>query len=153
MRVVASLIICALGAAAASAMPPADDMLGNFTALKDSPSIAGRPDAAQAQTPPAADQSEGKPELVAIMDRIEATRRMPANASPVATYARYYAWADAAKTKVTAIYVSLGGAAPGRRWVDFDELPLIDDGGCGVVELIYDVKTGVIEDVYCNGIA
>src|SRR5690606_21531284 len=98
MRVVAGLILCALGAAAASAMPPADDLLGNTTALRDSPSIAGRPDAdTGVATLPAADQSVGRPELIAIMDKVEATQRMPAGSAPIAAYERYYAWADAQK--------------------------------------------------------
>ena len=152
MRVFASLILCALGAAAASAMPPSDDPLDNSTALKASPSIAARPDADQDQALPAGpDLSEGQPELAAIMDKIEATRRMPAAAAPVAAYVRFYAWADIQKTKVTAVFVK--SETPGRRWVDFDDLPMVMDGGCRVVELVYDVKIGFIEDIYCHGAA
>lgn len=152
MRVFAGFLVCALGAAAASAMPPSSsEAFGNTTALRDSPSIAGRPDAeAQSAVMAATDLSAGQPELAALMDKIEATRRMPAGSSPVASYARYYAWADPQKTKVTAIFTKFD--PPGRRWVMFDELPTIADGGCSVIELIYDVKTGVIDDIYCNGI-
>ena len=148
MRVFASLVICALGAAAASAMPPSADPFGNTMALKDSPSIAGRPDATAASAN-AADQSAGQPELIAIMDKIEATRRMPTGAAPVTGYFRQYAWADIQKTKVTAIYQRSN--TPGRRWIDFDDLPMIDDGGCAVVELVYDVKTGGLDEIYCHG--
>ena len=148
MRVFASLVICALGAAAASAMPPSADPFGNTMALKDSPSIAGRPDAT-APSANAADQSAGQPELIAIMDKIEATRRMPTGAAPVTGYFRQYAWADIQKTKVTAIYQRSN--TPGRRWIDFDDLPMIDDGGCAVVELVYDVKTGGLDEIYCHG--
>ena len=148
MRVFASLIVCTLGAAAASAMPPSSDPLGNTMALKDSPSIAGRPDATAASAN-AADQSANQPELVAIMDKIEAAARLPAGAAPVAGYFRQYAWADIQKTKVTAIYQRSN--TPGRRWIDFDDLPMIDDGGCAVVELVYDVKTGGLDEIYCHG--
>lgn len=149
MRVFAGLILCALGAAAASAMPPADDLLGNTIALKDSPSIAGRPDADQAAPGEGPDLSEGHPELVAIMDRIEKAQRMPAGSAPVASYTRYYAWADAQKTKVTAIFVK--APAPARRWVGFDDLPAAMGSACSVIELIFDVKTGMIDSYCVNG--
>lgn len=149
MRVFAGLFLFAAGAVAASAMPPAEDALGNSMALKDSPSIAGRPDAEARAAPSGVDLSEGRPELIAIMDRIETTQRMPRGSAPIAAYARFYAWADVQKTKVTAVY--LRAETPGRRWVDFDDLPMSLDGGCRVVELVYDVKTGVIDDIYCHG--
>ncbi len=149
MRVFASLILCALGAAAASAMPPADDVLGNTTALRDSPSIAGRPDAEQEAETGGPDLSEGHPEMIAIMDRIEKTQRMPAGSAPIASYTRYYAWADVQKTKVTAIFVKSG--TPGRRWTGFDELPAAMGSSCSVVELIFDVKSGMIDSYCVNG--
>ena len=151
MRVFAGLIVCALGAAAASAMPPSSDPLGNTTALKDSPSIAERPDIADpGERRPRTDQSPGQPELIAIMDKIEGAGRLPAGAAPLTAYARYYAWADIQKTKVTAVYVKFD--PPGRSWVDFDDLPMIADGACGVIELVYDVKRGGIDEIYCHGI-
>lgn len=149
MRVFASLFLFAVGAAAASAMPPSDDILGNSVALKDSPSIAGRPDAEQSATAEAADLSEGKPELIAIMDRVEKTQRMPTGSAPVASYARFYAWADAERTKVTAIFVK--SPTPGRRWVGFDDLPATMGSGCSVIELIFDVKSGMIDSYCVNG--
>ncbi|MEZ0244435.1 MAG: hypothetical protein ACAH11_13745 [Sphingomonas sp.] len=149
MRLIAGLIICALGAAAASAMPPSADPLGNTMALKDSPSIADRPDAQASATGNVADQSAGQPELIAIMDKIETAGRLPAGASPLTGYFRQYAWADIAKTKVTAIYQR--SSTPGRRWVDFDDLPMLDDGGCAVIELVYDVKRGGLDEIYCHG--
>lgn len=39
-----------------------------------------------------------------------------------------------------------------RGWVSgTDRLPLVMDGGCGVVILIYDPKKGVVKDIHCNG--
>ncbi|MEI9850999.1 MAG: hypothetical protein WDN24_09280 [Sphingomonas sp.] len=85
------------------------------------------------------------------MDRIEAAVKMPAGAQPIAGYARYYAWADKARTKVTAVY--LHGGHPGRKWIGFDDLPLVLDGGCGVVSLVFDAASGTIDEIYCNGAA
>ena len=42
---------------------------------------------------------------------------------------------------------------PERRWVEETELPMIDDGGCGVVSVIYDLAAQRIQNVYCNGLA
>jgi hypothetical protein len=150
MRVLAGLFICVLGAAAASAMPPVEDPLGNTMALKDSPSIAGRPDAEVNAPGTVADQSQNQPDLVALMDKIETAGRLPAGAGPIGSYFRQYAWADIQKTKVTAVYQRSG--TPGRRWVDFDDLPLVDDGGCAVIELVYDVKRGGLDEIYCHGV-
>ena len=149
MRVFASLIVCALGAAAASAMPLSSDSFNNTMALKDSPSIAGRPDSEPPATGEVIDQSLGAPELVTIMDRIETSGRLPAGAGPVTGYFREYAWADVQKTKVTAIYRR--SDRPGRRWIDFDDLPMVMDGGCAVIELVYDVKRGGLDEIYCHG--
>jgi len=151
MRVFAGLIVCALGAAAASAMPPSSDSFNNTMALKDSPSIAGRPDGEPRPTGEVADQSLGAPELVAIMDRIEASGRLPTGAAPVTGYFREYAWADIQKTKVTAVYRR--SDTPGRRWIDFDDLPMVMDDGCAVVELVYDVKRQAVDEIYCHAAA
>ncbi len=86
--------------------------------------------------------------MLEIMDRIE-THRMPAGAAPIAGYFRQYAWADIQKTKVTAVWQR--STTPGRRWVDFDDLPMVDDAGCAVVELVYDVKTQAVDEIYCHG--
>jgi hypothetical protein len=34
-----------------------------------------------------------------------------------------------------------------------DKLPLLFDGGCGVVTVVFDVKRDKIERVDCNGLA
>lgn len=40
-----------------------------------------------------------------------------------------------------------------RRWVNNQrDLPLINDGGCGVIEVLFDLKTRKVQEVTCNGI-
>ena len=157
MRAFAGLIALALGAAAASAMPAGPDMLGNESMpLSSSPSIATRPGGVEARAadqpagPAADDQSLSDPALVAVMDRIERAVTLPNGARPLASYARNYAWADIARTKVTAIY--LGWGTPGRKWIGFDDLPMVFDGGCGVIELVFDVKRGTFDEIDCHGV-
>jgi len=85
-----------------------------------------------------------------IMDRIEARIVMPAGASPLTLYGRYYAWEprDDGVRKVLGTYVR--GERPERHWVRQNELPLVLDGGCGIVTLTYDPDADRIERVECN---
>ena len=88
----------------------------------------------------------------AIMNRIETIVVMPPDAAPLAVYGRYYAWEarDDGVQKVLATYVRR--EAPGRHWVDQNELPLVMDGGCDIVTLTYDVATDRVDRVECNGL-
>ncbi len=89
------------------------------------------------------------------MERIERDVRLPAGADALYSYSRFYAWQEREDgvRKVVAVYQNLTPAPRGGRWVTEDELPLISDGGCGVISLSYDVATQRIEHVSCNGLA
>jgi hypothetical protein len=107
----------------------------------------------QAASPPAPSASNAA-EQEAIMDRIERDIRLPDGAGPLAAYARSYAWQQRGDgvRKVVAVYENLTGAPAGRRrWVAETDLPLVLDGGCGLISLSYDVATQRIEHVTCNG--
>jgi hypothetical protein len=114
-----------------------------------------------AQAPAQNNQSAPQPaaganaEQEAIMDRIEREVRLPEGAGQLATYARYYAWQqrEDGVRKVIAFYLHLSGHEPGRYWVAENALPLILDGGCGMITLSYDVAAQRIEHVSCNGVA
>jgi hypothetical protein len=116
--------------------------------------LASAPVSARAERSTA---SAGEPtaEQVAIMDRIEREVQLPQGAGPLGTYRRQYAWHEEANGKrmtVVAIYVRPGGT-PGREWLENEaDLPMIDDGGCGIVTLIYIVGTQRIQTVACNGV-
>lgn len=88
-------------------------------------------------------------------DEIQALEReisMPAGARPVSTYDRYYAAVSQDGRRVIhGIYFGNGGKttieASGR-------LPLsMLDGGCGVVNVYYDVESHKFIRVFCNGVA
>jgi hypothetical protein len=85
-----------------------------------------------------------------IMNRIEALVVLPRRASPLREYRRTYAW-ESGKAKVRGIFSRIDPA--GRAWVGLDKLPLLFDGGCGVVTVVFDVKRDKIERVDCNGLA
>jgi hypothetical protein len=104
---------------------------------------------------PAAPAAGSNAETEANLDRFVLGVRLPGGAGALATYARSYAWQqrEDGVRKVIAVYETLTGASPGRRWVAETELPAIMDGGCGLVSLSYDVATQRIEHVSCNGVA
>lgn len=89
----------------------------------------------------------------ALMDRIEREVRLPQGATELATYSRHYAWHEESGVRsVVAIYDRLSSTGPGgRHWVTERELPLIMDGGCGVISLSYDLATQRITRIACNG--
>jgi hypothetical protein len=112
---------------------------------------AGRNQAAPPPPAPSAGNAAGQE---AIMDRIERDVRLPQGASPLAAYSRSYAWQQRGDgvRKVVAVYENLTGAPTGRRrWVAETDLPLVLDGGCGLISLSYDVASQRIEHVTCNG--
>ncbi len=110
----------------------------------------GAPQAAPQPATPPTTEAQAREEL---MDQIERQVRLPEGAAPLASYARYYAWQDRDDgfRKVVAVYQNLTGEPPGRNWVAENELPVILDGGCGVISLSYNLAAQRIEHVTCNG--
>lgn len=102
---------------------------------------------------PAAEPTGAYAEQQAIMDRIERQIRLPEGADPLASYERSYAWQqrEDGTRRVIGVYLILDGESRGRRWVAENALPMIVDGGCGMIRLSYDVATQRIERVTCNG--
>jgi hypothetical protein len=94
-----------------------------------------------------------------LMDKIEQQVRLPTGSRPLGEYARYYAFDK--RGRVSAIfttflepdYESLNLPAGQRRWVSAEgKLPGISDGGCGVVEVLFDPTTDEVR-AECNGLA
>jgi len=83
------------------------------------------------------------------MERIETAITMPAGASPISAYTRYYSWADASRRKVRVVY-GLGGKRT-RTWLPPEKMIMIMDGGCGVVTFAFDMLTQKPDKVACNG--
>jgi hypothetical protein len=83
---------------------------------------------------------------------------MPDGAAPLENYARYY---GSEGRLVVGVYVSF--TVPGRakydlplgqsRWVGtLGNLPRPYDGGCMVVNVVWDTATKAFEEVQCNGL-
>jgi hypothetical protein len=115
--------------------------------------LTGAPAPARPAQTPAAAAAAPTAEQEAIMDRIEREVRLPEGADPLGAYLRYYALhQDGHGTRVVIGYY-VRSTSPGRRWVDETEQPMIDDGGCSIVQVVYDLATQSIQNAYCNGVA
>lgn len=93
------------------------------------------------------------------MAQIESQVELPAGAYDLNDYLRYYAFDDG---HVVAVFTTFDHRSDSdqnvrtsdRNWVgDRDKLPLILDGGCSVVNIVYDPKDRSFDQVFCNGVA
>jgi hypothetical protein len=82
------------------------------------------------------------------MQTIEARIRLPAGAWPIGQYRRYYAFSNKDPDLVEAIYAK--GGRPTRMWLNWDELPIIVDGGCSVIWVRYQVRAKRFVDLTCG---
>ena len=117
-----------------------------------------------------------------LMDVIEADVKMPDGARPLSEYSRHYAvdekgfvigvyapgyrapspdeTCEEVLENMTSRQVPCPDAESDRlqsgqrQWVGVtDKLPLIMDGGCAVVTVIYDSKASAVKSATCNGVA
>jgi hypothetical protein len=78
---------------------------------------------------------------------------MPDGASPISSYARYYARIiDNDRDVLIGVFL-LGSSTPGIRLVSRDNLPSILDGGCTVVTVKFDLASGAFLGGRCNGVS
>jgi hypothetical protein len=71
-------------------------------------------------------------------------------------YARLYTHNATGNVEGTYLSPSIGGLSSkwegGKSyWVDADEVPAVDDGGCAVISLLYNVRSEMLIFVSCNG--
>lgn len=102
--------------------------------------------------------SDGNPHRIARrvtaaeVDAIEIRIKMPAGASPLASYGRYYTYVVMDGHRLIEGYlVAKPFARPGRYLNSAG--PGIDDGGCSVITVYYDPERQHIAGTFCNGVA
>jgi hypothetical protein len=92
-----------------------------------------------------------------LIGRIERIVQLPPGAEKLESYARYYALKD---QRVVGTYITLVDPKSPyydlpigqHRWLDDSRnLPAISDGGCSVVEVIYNPASKKVEETICNG--
>lgn len=90
----------------------------------------------------------------ALMQQVDRTVRLPSGSGILNSYKRYYTYGD--NGDVLGMFVSRDfdrDAAGERQWVEnYKRFPIISDGGCGVVNVRFNVKTSKSE-TWCNGVA
>ncbi len=92
------------------------------------------------------------------IERIEATIKLPRGSRPLADYERYYAVDTASgRRMIFGLYLIDGEDPPGTSKLhlldDASKLPIVMDGGCGVIQVRWDVASAQIVSVACNGLA
>ena len=90
------------------------------------------------------------------MKQIEERIQLPAGAEKLESYARYYAMDG---SRIVGTYITevdrqnphYDLPAGQHRWLDDrHNLPAISDGGCSVVNVLYDPATQKVEQASCN---
>ena len=87
-----------------------------------------------------------------VIEEVEHTVSLPAGAKPNVQYSRYYAGAVRNGTRVV-VGTWITGLDVSRIVRTEADLPVIYDGGCGIVNIEYDLKRHRFVKVYCNGVA
>ena len=76
---------------------------------------------------------------------------LPHGSSDLREYSRYYSGrTDKSGKYVIAVFV-LDGHEPGVKIVSPKKMPLVLDGGCTNIDLLYDVKKNLVVNLSCNG--
>ena len=71
-------------------------------------------------------------------------------------YARLYTHDNTGNVEGTYLFPGIGGLPSkwerGKSyWVEANEVPAVDDGGCAVISLLYNVRSEMLVFVSCNG--
>lgn len=87
-----------------------------------------------------------------VMADLERALILPKGAYPLSKYTRHYAAVNrGGRTMVRGVLV--GGPSKVVIETVKSDLPVIMDGGCDVVNVLYDTKMHKIVNVFCNGYA
>jgi hypothetical protein len=89
-----------------------------------------------------------------IIKRLEDSAKVPGLGNdqiPISKYVRYYAGTTQGGRKMIQGEWVVSPEPPSIHVVEESALPRIVDGGCGIVNLLYDVEDARIVYIYCNG--
>lgn len=94
---------------------------------------------------------QSTPEL-AIVNHLESILVLPHQARPLSSYIRYYAQ-EVIQGKKHIVATFLYNGSPGRlELIEAKKRPVIEDGGCDVLELRYSLADNRIISFACNGL-
>jgi len=86
-----------------------------------------------------------------LISEIEAKLDMPAKSFPLNTYVRYFAGEVADNRRLVVGEFLHDPENAGVRIVEREKMPDVLDGGCGVINLKYDIERKEIIAFFCNG--
>lgn len=107
----------------------------------------------------AACSSAAERQHIELMEQVETRVQLPKGSERLDQYARYYATNG---NRVVATYITLVDPKNRyynlpmgqRRWLDdYRNLPAVSDGGCSIVNVVYDPKAPSVPEAFCNGVA
>ena len=87
---------------------------------------------------------------------VESLVKMPPGVRSIASYNRFYAIkVEAGREMIwgTFLLTPLSPPPPTVHIVRPEDMPAIQDGGCSVVNLLYDIREAKITSIFCNGLA
>jgi hypothetical protein len=88
-------------------------------------------------------------DMASHVKELERGLTLPAGASDISSYTRYYARTDAGMLSGVLV---LGGDM-GIHLVTLDKLPVVFDGGCSVIRIEYEYEARRVLSVSCSGLA
>lgn len=124
--------------------------------------------------------ADDRDENARMASAIDAALTLPDGAAPIDSYARYYSVRPDGKIQATYVVAASEDApkpadygcteitsddqlkdipcpaddsprAGDQRWVNSDEIPIVDDGGCLIINILYDPSSNRVEAADCNG--
>ena len=93
--------------------------------------------------------SQWSPSLASI-EKLESDLRLPRGAGPLNDYTRYYS-SDPRRGRHAVTGVLVAGGDRAIHIISYSDLPKILDGGCGVIDLFYDMDDAKSLEISCNG--
>jgi hypothetical protein len=94
--------------------------------------------------------STSAPDAPSIISDLERKIRLPSESGPLQSYDRYYFMHA---PRITGVYVRSKSGTGSARQVKEAELPSIQDGGCDVINLEFDIEQEEFIKLFCNGVA
>lgn len=84
--------------------------------------------------------------------KIEASLLLPERAYPLTSYVRYYAQQKNGQNNyIIGAFVRKNGEEGGIKIVNYKDLPIIFDGGCSIIDMVYSVNKRKVVSLMCHG--
>lgn len=97
--------------------------------------------------------SDGWTPNLEMLPSIEQLIVMPQGAGALGEYDRFYAGVyEGSERLIIGVFVLTDSREGRASVVDRSKLPIIEDGGCSVISLSFDVESRLVRAIGCNGV-